>query len=90
MDEIISLGLGLARVTAARRQPQRAARLFRAAEELREASGHPLPPVMRAEYERNVAAARAQLGEEAFAAAWAAGRAMTVEQAIAYALDMEA
>jgi hypothetical protein len=34
-----------------------------------------------------VAPLRAALGEEAFAAAWAAGRAMTLEQAIAYALE---
>ena len=34
-------------------------------------------------------AARAALGEEAFAAAWAEGRAMTLEQAIAYALEEE-
>ncbi len=34
-----------------------------------------------------MAAARAQLGEEGFAAAWKAGAALTLEQAIAYALD---
>jgi hypothetical protein len=34
-------------------------------------------------------AARAQLGESAFAA-WAAGQARTLEQAIAYALEMGA
>ena len=32
-------------------------------------------------------AMRAALGKTAFAAAWAEGRAMTLEQAIAYALD---
>ena len=36
---------------------------------------------------RTVAAARTELGEEAFAAAWAEGRAMSMQQAIAYALD---
>jgi hypothetical protein len=34
-----------------------------------------------------VAAAQAGLGDEAFAAAWAEGRAMILEQAVAYALD---
>jgi hypothetical protein len=34
-----------------------------------------------------VAAARASLGEETFAAAWAEGRAMTLEQAAADALE---
>jgi hypothetical protein len=32
---------------------------------------------------------RAALGEEAFAAAWTAGRAMPLEQAIAYALEKD-
>jgi DNA-binding NarL/FixJ family response regulator len=43
----------------------------------------PLPPVYRADYERAVAGGRAQLSEEAFAATWAEGRAMTPEQALA-------
>jgi hypothetical protein len=43
-------------------------------------------PAARATYERAVAAVRANLGDEAFAAAWAEGLAMTVEQAIAEAL----
>jgi tetratricopeptide (TPR) repeat protein len=40
-----------------------------------------------AEFERDVAACRAALGESAFAAAVAEGRAMTMEQAIDYALS---
>jgi hypothetical protein len=43
-------------------------------------------PVDKDDYERDVALARAQLGEEAFAAAWAEGQAMSLEEAIAYAL----
>ncbi|MFQ5796796.1 MAG: BTAD domain-containing putative transcriptional regulator, partial [Candidatus Bipolaricaulia bacterium] len=78
---------GLAGVAGANGQPERAARLFGAAEALREAIGFPLPPSYRADYyDRNVAAVRTKLGEEAFAMAWAEGRAMTLEQAIAYAL----
>jgi hypothetical protein len=46
-----------------------------------------VPPVARHDYDRDVAVARAQLGETAFAAAWAEGRAMTLEQAVAYALE---
>ena len=60
-----------------------AARLWGAAEVLRETIGIPLPPVERTAYERSVANARTLLGEEAFAAAWADGRTMTPEQAIA-------
>ena len=38
------------------------------------------------QYQREVAAARAVLDDATFAAAWAEGRAMTLEQAVAYAL----
>ncbi len=50
---------------------------------------HTLPVGMAAEYERTTAAARAALNAEAFAAAWEAGRAMTLEQAVSYALEPE-
>ena len=65
----------------------RAARLFGAAEALRETLGAPLFPSHLNHYQQGVAAARAQLDDKTFAAAWAEGRAMTLEQAIAYALD---
>jgi DNA-binding NarL/FixJ family response regulator len=58
----------------------------RAAAPLREAIGVPIPPVSRAEYERDVAAVRAQLDEATFASAWAAGRALSLDQAVAEAL----
>ena len=38
-------------------------------------------------YERAMTAARAQVDENIFAAAWAQGQTMTLEQAIAEALD---
>jgi len=38
--------------------------------------------VDRPEYERRVAACRAALGDDAFDAAWQAGRALTWEQAV--------
>jgi hypothetical protein len=41
----------------------------------------------RAENERYVMATRATLGAEAFAAAWAEGETMTLEQAIAFVLE---
>ncbi len=40
-------------------------------------------------YEPYTSAARPELGETAFRAAWEEGRAMTVEQAIALALENE-
>ena len=36
---------------------------------------------------RSIAAAQNHIGSHRFAAAWAEGRAMTLEQAVAYALD---
>jgi DNA-binding SARP family transcriptional activator len=66
---------------------ERAVRLLGAAEALREAIGAALRPLYRDGYERTVAMARAGLDAPAFAAAWAAGRAMTLDQAVAYALE---
>jgi ATP/maltotriose-dependent transcriptional regulator MalT len=74
---------GLADVVAAQGEPPWAAQLWGAAEALRETIGAPIPPVFRPTYERSVTAARAQLGEKPFAAAWAQGRTMTLEQAVA-------
>ena len=68
---------GLAAVVAAQGEPTWAARLWGAAEAQREAYSLPLAPVYRADYEQAVAAARTQLGEQSFAAAWAEGRSMT-------------
>src|SRR5262249_24552660 len=78
---------GLAEVVVAGGQPERAARLFGAAEGLREAIGAPLLPAERAEHDRSIAAACTALGEEAFAAAWAEGRALSLEGAVRYALE---
>ncbi len=74
---------GLADVAVAQQEPVWAARLWGAAEALREQAGAPGRPSQRADDERCVAAVHAQLGEQAFAAAWAQGRAMTPEQALA-------
>jgi tetratricopeptide (TPR) repeat protein len=68
------------------RQPQRAARLFGAAEAARERIGWPFPPGEKPLSEGHLAQARADVDESAFAAAWAAGRAMTLDQAVDYAL----
>ncbi|HEX6739191.1 MAG TPA: LuxR C-terminal-related transcriptional regulator, partial [Vicinamibacteria bacterium] len=77
---------GLAVVAGRRGQAARAARLGGAAEGLRAAIGAPAPPAHRAHYAPYLAAARARLGGAAWAAAWAAGRALSPEQAAALAL----
>jgi DNA-binding CsgD family transcriptional regulator len=74
---------GLAVVAAAQGETTWPVRLWAAAAALRDSLGAPLPPVYRADYERCVATAHAQLGEQAFAAAWAEGSGMTWEQALA-------
>jgi predicted ATPase/DNA-binding CsgD family transcriptional regulator len=73
---------GLAGVVAAQGQPTWAARLWGAAEALREAIGIPLAPVERADYERAITAASIHLGEQSFTAAWAEGRTMSLEQVL--------
>jgi hypothetical protein len=78
---------GLASTAGMAGRGERAARLLGAAEALRETLGAPIPPHERADVERAVADARTTLGEEVWAQALAAGRALTLAQAIAEALD---
>ncbi len=75
--------VGLGEVVAAQQKLAWAAQLWGAADALRDATGVPIPPVDLADYERSLSAARVHLGERAFAAAWAQGRSMTPEQALA-------
>jgi hypothetical protein len=44
-------------------------------------------PKVDTAYEQQVAATGAPRSQEAFAAAWAAGRAMSLDEAVAFALD---
>ena len=74
--------MGLARVAVAQAQLKRAARLLGAAE-IRYDVNKELNPNQREDYERMKSSVRAQLGEQAFAAAWAEGRTMTLEQILA-------
>ncbi len=80
---------GFATLASARGEPERAARLFGTAEALRESIGFNLVPSERADYDLDVAAVRAQLDTATFNAAWAEGRAMTMEQALECALEMD-
>ena len=64
----------------------RAARLYGAAEEMREPVESKIDQVDQHEYDQKVAMLREQLGEEVFTQAWHAGRGMTREQSIEYAL----
>jgi non-specific serine/threonine protein kinase len=80
---------GMACISAAEGTSERAARLFGAAEALREAVGYQQVPKEDAWREPYLAAARSQLDEASWEEAWAEGRAMSMEQAIDYALSEE-
>ena len=49
----------------------------------------PVHFIIHVEYDCNVAVVRAELDEEAFAAAWAEGRKTSMEEALEYALDAD-
>jgi predicted ATPase/DNA-binding XRE family transcriptional regulator len=74
---------GLAGVAGVQGEPGQAARLFGAAEALREAIGAPLLPHDHSRYATTLAAAREQLDEDAWLHAWASGRAASVEETVA-------
>jgi predicted ATPase/DNA-binding CsgD family transcriptional regulator len=88
---MVALALeGIAGLAGRWQQAELAARLFAAAAAVQEASGLPIEPAYRAAHGRGVDAARASLGEPAFAAAWGAGAALSLEQAVAEATAIAA
>ena len=81
---------GMAALKDARRQPQQAARLLGVGAMFSEAANYTLPHAEQIEYDSISAALSRVLGQKAFAQAVAEGRALTLEQAIEYALADEA
>jgi predicted ATPase/transcriptional regulator with XRE-family HTH domain len=79
---------GLGGVAGRVDQPVLGARLCAAAEKLRDISGARMTPVERTDYDQTVTMIRTQLDAATFEAAWIEGRAMTLEQAIAEALNL--
>jgi tetratricopeptide (TPR) repeat protein len=82
--------ISIAGLAAVQGMAERAARLFGAADALRQAMEVHLNVREQEEYERDVTLARSGLGETGFAAAWAEGQALPLEEAIAYALKSSA
>ncbi|MBL8129173.1 MAG: helix-turn-helix transcriptional regulator, partial [Chloroflexia bacterium] len=72
----------VARLAACRSLPETAAHLYGASEALFHTLGEPLVVPPRSLYRRHVAALRETLGDASFAAAWAAGRALPLAQAM--------
>jgi predicted ATPase/class 3 adenylate cyclase len=89
MGDVPGVALYLERLAALEQQlgdSTKAARLLGAAEALREQTKVAVPPADQPRYDHVVAAVRAAVADQAFAAAWAEGRAMTQDQAIEFAL----
>ncbi|MDR7531996.1 MAG: tetratricopeptide repeat protein, partial [Armatimonadota bacterium] len=78
-------------LAAERGQAARAARILGAVEAARDSVGAPFARIERAlyDYERHVTMIREALGPDAFASAWAEGRAMGLGEAVEYALHDE-
>ncbi|MEO6458312.1 MAG: tetratricopeptide repeat protein [Chloroflexia bacterium] len=78
---------GLAEVNRAEGNAELAARLLGASDALLTTTSSNLDPSDRSEHERYVTTTREQLDKEAFTSAWDRGRALTLEQAVATALE---
>jgi len=79
--------LNLAQAMSAAGETERAARLFGAAEARFAAVGVHMPVQERAEYDRDQVAARARLAPESWERLYQEGAAMTLEEALTYALE---
>jgi predicted ATPase/class 3 adenylate cyclase len=77
----------IAYINIASAKNQRAARLFGAAEALREMTGSSLTPFERPEYDLAVKQLHAQMEASELKAEWNKGRSLTMEEAIQYALE---
>jgi tetratricopeptide (TPR) repeat protein len=75
-------------IAKAQEHPERSAKLFGAAETLREKINIAMTPQERMEYDREITDLRTNMDEKAFSSHWADGRAMTMEQAIEFALEL--
>jgi predicted ATPase/class 3 adenylate cyclase len=76
----------VALIAAARNELPRSARLFGAAEALREAAEAPMLPIEAIEYKEAVATLRTKLPQPALHDAWQEGRAMSADRAVQFAI----
>ena len=77
----------MATIATRQDQMERAARLFGVTAKLVKISGREIEAYGADEYKSSVGAVRAQPDEATFKAAWEAGQQMTMEQAVAFALE---
>ncbi|HEU0295893.1 MAG TPA: tetratricopeptide repeat protein [Anaerolineales bacterium] len=78
---------GLASLQVNQNQPKRAAQFFAWADAMREKIGNHRPPVEQASVERDLVVIRSKVNDEEYARLSIEGSTMTVEQAIALALE---
>ena len=86
-DDIIECLEGFAGVGILLGQPRRAARLFGAAQALREVIGAPVPPYKHARYRRFLESLAAHLDPETLESDLMIGKNMSLDEAIDYALN---
>jgi predicted ATPase/Tfp pilus assembly protein PilF len=77
----------LAAVVMAQGQTEKAARLFGAGAALRASIRSVIDPADQPAYDSKISSLRRKLGKERFTVVWDEGRAMTLERAVAYALE---
>lgn len=77
----------LAKLAAAMNDAERACRLMAASISLREEIHAPVPQTDREEFDRLVASIQAKLGPQRFETVWNEGRALSIDEAVAYALQ---
>jgi non-specific serine/threonine protein kinase len=80
-DTVLRIGI----IAARRGDPVRAARLFGAAEAIREAVGQPGPRYVQADYDHAVARLEQEPDSDGLQGAWAAGRFLSIDEAAAAA-----
>jgi len=81
---------GFACVAGASGDADRAARLWGAAQALHETESIPRDTDFLAEADARISAVRSGMGEQAWEETWRKGRAMTLDEAVSYALEEEA
>jgi ATP/maltotriose-dependent transcriptional regulator MalT len=87
MGRVASVLEALAETAGALKRFELSARLFGAADAIREKVGAPLPPCERAEHDRVTASVHARIGDEEFSRLRAEGRAMSPEEAFSRAQE---
>jgi hypothetical protein len=91
MNQIVQGDLeGFACLAGASGDAERAARLWGAAQALHEAKDIPRDPDFLAEADTRISAVRTGMGEQAWGEPRRRGRAMTLDEAVSYALEAEA